>query len=561
MELAPAMSYIVTARKWRPQFFRDVISQHHVTETLKNAIKSGRVGHAYLFSGPRGVGKTTVARIFAKALNCVNGPAEEPCNVCENCKSIQSGSSLDVQEQDGASNNKVEDVRNLIANIGYHASHCRYKMYIIDEVHMLSDSAFNALLKTLEEPPPNVIFVFATTEPQKIPVTVLSRCQRFDFHRLSVHDIAGKMKKIADAEDLVVDDSALLLIARRATGAMRDAESILEQLRASRGSGITVADVNEVLGIADREVFFNIIEKCHSHDTRGILEVFTTYYDEGGDLKEFAEGLLGHLRDLLYSRFEEGLDQVMVSDDMRSRIKEQSDWFQQSDIIRMIQTITDVETSLAYAVMPVLRIETALARMSLMETTVQLKSLFDQLGGKAVLNQTAETQQNSSVSVSTESDVSYEREIAEIEQNMVYIDESDDSGDEALECLNIDSDIESITASWQLITDRVGSVKPGIGPSLTVGKPESFEHGKLTLSFGSEQEFHKKAVESNLNMLEEIIGAFIGLKVTIKCFMRHTGVEKKKTEVEDIINREPIIEEILKRFDGEINGLWGEKNG
>ncbi|MCD6308398.1 MAG: DNA polymerase III subunit gamma/tau, partial [Candidatus Latescibacteria bacterium] len=248
------MSYIVTARKWRPQLFRDVISQRHVTETLRNAITSDRVGHAYLFSGPRGVGKTTVARIFAKALNCVNGPAEEPCNECENCLSIQAGTSMDIQELDGASNNSVDDVRNLIANVGYHASSCRYKMYIIDEVHMLSINAFNALLKTIEEPPPNVIFVFATTEPHKIPVTILSRCQRFDFHRLSAQDIAGKLRMIADSDGIAVDDEPLMLIARRAGGAMRDAESILEQLKSTRGDTISVGDVNEVLGIADRAI-------------------------------------------------------------------------------------------------------------------------------------------------------------------------------------------------------------------------------------------------------------------------------------------------------------------
>ncbi|MCE5251214.1 DNA polymerase III subunit gamma/tau [bacterium] len=560
------MSYIVTARKWRPQFFRDVISQKHVTETLKNAIKSGRVGHAYLFSGPRGVGKTTVARIFAKALNCIHGPAEEPCNVCENCVSIQSGASMDVQELDGASHNSVDDARDLISNIGYHSTQCRYKMYIIDEVHMLSREAFNALLKTLEEPPSNVIFVFATTEPHKIPVTILSRCQRFDFHRLSVHEIAGKIRTIAEAESIGIDDSSVMLIARRATGAMRDAESILEQLRASRGTDITIGDVTEVLGIADREIFFRIVERCHEQDTAGVLGLFTAYYDGGGDLKEFVEGLLGHLRDMLYSRFEGGLDQITLSDDMRLRIREQSEWFHQGDLVRMIQVVTDTESSLAYAVIPTLRIEMALVRMASMETTVQLKSLFDMLGGAKAAGQPAgvppvPTARASSAYGEKPSAKSSGFDAAEAAGDSEVPEYTMDPGysdDEEPECLSVEPAIGSIRSSWRAITDRIGSVKPGVSPSLAVSEPESFDNGKLTLAFESGHEFHRKTVESNASALEEIFGAIVGTPVKIACYVRHADSKKKVTEVDDLIKREPVVGDILRRFDGEINGSWRE---
>ncbi len=559
------MSYIVTARKWRPQLFSDVISQQHVTGTLKSAIKSGRVAHAYLFSGPRGVGKTTVARIFAKALNCINGPAEEPCNVCENCTSIQSGASMDVQEIDGASHNSVDDARDLISNIGYHASRCRYKMYIVDEVHMLSKEAFNALLKTIEEPPPDVIFVFATTEPQKIPVTILSRCQRFDFHRLSVHEIGGKLRKVAEVESIMIDDAAITLIARRATGAMRDAESILEQLRASRGAEITVQDVNEVLGIADRGLFFSIIDRCHDRDTHGVLDLFNSYYDEGGDLKEFVEGLLTHLRDLLYARFEDGLDQVALSEDMLTRLKSQSEWFHQGDIIRMIQYVTEVETSLAYAVMPVLRIETALVRMAVIESTVQLKALFDAIGGqpesvpRVEIHKKAPSQAGASgIRVMTDDGTWTEASYAEYNEDANY---SGNAGDEEVtreKCINIPPDIDSIQLSWRTIADRIGAVKPGIGPSLEAGWPESYANGKLTLRFSAEHEFHLKKAESNIHALEEIIGALVGEHVKIACYVQHTGEKKKMTEVDDLIKREPIIGDILERFNGEINGQWRE---
>jgi len=545
------MSYVVTPRKWRPRFFRDVVSQHHVTETLKNAIKSGRVGHAYLFSGPRGVGKTTVARIFAKALNCLRGPAEEPCNECENCLSIQAGTSMDIQELDGASNNTVDDVRNLIAGVGYHASRCRYKMYIIDEVHMLSTQAFNALLKTLEEPPANVIFIFATTEPHRIPATILSRCQRFDFHRLSIRDIAGKLKKIADTDGIDIDEASITLIAQRAGGAMRDAESILEQLKSSRGGSITVADVTEVLGIADRNVFFDVIERCHEKDAFGAIELFRTYYDEGGDLKEFVEGLLSHLRDMLYARYDKGLEYVMLDDGMKARVKEQSEWYAREDIIRMIGITGDVETSLAYSVLPALRIEVALARMAAMDETVRLRELFERLGGESARD-------------------SGEDRGAALPSGTAGGVRADTTAEEETKARGgkpeppVSPGMDSILAAWEEILDEVRRRKPHVGPSLIHATPVSFENGRLKLVFKPEHTFHCKAVESNAEPIEEIIGSLVGGKVVLACEAGGGAGERtaasggKNGEVDDLIAREPIIKDILERFGGEINGIWRE---
>ncbi|MDP2984877.1 MAG: DNA polymerase III subunit gamma/tau [Candidatus Latescibacter sp.] len=553
------MSYIVTARKWRPQFFREVVSQKHVTETLQNAIKSGNIGHAYLFSGPRGVGKTTVARIFAKALNCEKGLAEEPCNECPTCLSIQSGASMDILEMDGASNNSVDDARELISNVSYH-SLSRYKMYIIDEVHMLSKEAFNALLKTLEEPPPGVMFVFATTEPQKIPATILSRCQRFDFRRLSVQEIAGKLKKIAETDSITADESALMLIARRASGAMRDGESILEQLKASRGASISVADVNEILGLADHEVFFGMIDRCHERDTRGVLELFTVYHEQGGDLKEFVEGLLGHLRDLLYAKFKGGIDQIPLSDDMKGRIRTQSGWFEQGDIIRMITMVTDVESSLGYAaVMPVLRIEVALARMAVMETTVELKRLFELLGGESALTgapiplpQPGDTSGTSARAIVASGSA---QEAAEKKADADLFEKSEEKPDFP----KIAPDIDSISSSWKYITDRVSIQKPAIGPVLALGVPESFEKGKLAVRFNAGQEFQMKTCAEYSADIEEIIGTILGMKVAVHVFVRRSGAAKKKNnEIDDLISREPIIGDILERFEGEISDSWRE---
>ena len=250
---------------------------------------------------------------------------------------------------------------------------------------MLTKDAFNALLKTIEEPPPNFIFIFATTEPQKVLPTILSRCQRFDFHRLSVQDITRKLRTIAQSDGIDIDDAAIKLIARRATGAMRDAESIMEQIGASYSGTITTRHVQDVLGIADRQLFFDMVDRFHEHDTAGALDLFVRYYDGGGDLKEFIEGLLMHFRDMIYIRYESGEEQITVSEDMLGRLTEQSGWFPIGDIVRMVQIVTDAESSLRYAIVQVMRVEIAIARLCMLETTIELKDLFEQLSGQAAV--------------------------------------------------------------------------------------------------------------------------------------------------------------------------------
>lgn len=293
------MSYLVIARKWRPNLFEEIVGQAHVTRTLKNAVSSGRVAHAYIFSGPRGVGKTTAARILAKSLNCVNGPTATPCNACESCKGIASGSSVDVFEIDGASNTSVDNVRELRESVRYVPTQGKYKVYIIDEVHMLSGSAFNALLKTLEEPPPHAVFIFATTEVHKIPATILSRCQRFDFKRIPFRDIQQHLKKIVTEEGIKFEEQALFTLAREADGSLRDSQSLLEQVLAfSAGGELKDSDVSEALGLMDRSILYEISEAMISKDAKACLNIVEKIYEFGYDLKRGCSDLLEHLRDL-----------------------------------------------------------------------------------------------------------------------------------------------------------------------------------------------------------------------------------------------------------------------
>ncbi len=295
------MSYEVLARKWRPQLFHDVIGQEHVTETLINAIKTGRLAHAYLFSGPRGVGKTSVARILAKAMNCEKGKPGIPCNKCNSCVEVTGGSSVDVQEIDGASNRGIDEIRELRENVKYMPSSSKYRIYIIDEVHMLTLPAFNALLKTLEEPPSHVKFIFATTEPHKVPVTILSRCQRFDFKRIPPVQIIKHLENIIKNEGVKISKASLALIARQAEGSMRDAESLLDQVISFAGTKIEDNQVTEILGVIDRKIVFEVSRAIIEGSPKTCMEIFARIYDYGYDIKEFYRALMDHFRNLLIS--------------------------------------------------------------------------------------------------------------------------------------------------------------------------------------------------------------------------------------------------------------------
>lgn len=374
------MSYLVLARKWRPQTFDEIVGQEHVATTLTNAIRAGRVAHAFLFTGVRGVGKTTAARVLAKALNCVNGSTPTPCNACVNCQEITAGNAVDVLEIDGASNTGVDDVREIIENVRYQPAKSRYKIYIIDEVHMLSTSAFNALLKTLEEPPPHVKFIFATTDAHKVPHTIHSRCQRYDFKRIPFRLIADRLAQIARSEEIAVSPAALALIAREGEGSMRDAQSLFDQVIAYAGKTIRDEDVMAALGLADRKLLYGTAEAVLDHNAAHALERLDELHVYGYDMRRFARELLEHFRNLAVARLLPAADLLpALPDEERAEVHRQAQKWGAEDLDRAFHLLLDAETEVGRVPYPKLVLEMTLIKLATLAPVVPVSELLDRL--------------------------------------------------------------------------------------------------------------------------------------------------------------------------------------
>jgi DNA polymerase-3 subunit gamma/tau len=382
------VSYEVFARKYRPQTFDDLIGQKHVSQTLKNAVAQNRLAHAYLFVGPRGIGKTSTARILAKALNCVNGPTVTPCGVCDNCREIAGGNSLDVIEIDGASNNSVEDVRQLRENVRYAPAKGRYKIYLIDEVHMLSSAAFNALLKTLEEPPPHVKFIFATTEPQKVLPTILSRCQRFDLHRIPANLIAQHLQFIAGKEKITLEPATAHAIARGAEGGLRDAESMLDQLVAFCGEKISEADVLNVFGFTSQQTVASFTEKILRGATADAVQLLQEQSEAGKDMMKLMSDLIAYLRDLLVFKVKPDALNEDVDLDLQKSLAAQAKLLETDRLLELIDQFAEAETRMKWAPNKKLHFEVALIKAIQSLSQITLNEVIEKLGalrdGKAV---------------------------------------------------------------------------------------------------------------------------------------------------------------------------------
>lgn len=359
------MSYMALYRKFRPGEFEDVKGQDAIVSTLKNQIKAGRIGHAYLFCGTRGTGKTTVAKIFAKAVNCENPEDGSPCGKCPVCQAISAGRSMNVIEIDAASNNGVDNIREIREEVSYRPTEGRYKVYIIDEVHMLSIGAFNALLKTLEEPPEYVIFILATTEAHKIPVTILSRCQRYDFKRISIETIAARLRELIDREKWEVEEKAVRYIARMADGSMRDALSLLDQCAAFYiGEALTYDHVLEVLGAVDTEVFSRLLRRLLEFDVHGVIEIVDELVIQGRELTQLASDITWYLRNLLLVKSSDDMEDVLdVSTENLERLKEEAKMMESDTLIRYIRVFSDLTNQLKYSTQKRVFLEVSLIKL------------------------------------------------------------------------------------------------------------------------------------------------------------------------------------------------------
>lgn len=495
------MSYLAFARKYRPQTFDDIAGQSHVTTTLKNAISQDRVAHAYIFAGPRGVGKTTAARILAKALNCEKGPRPLPCNACNSCKEITKGSNLDVIEIDGASNRGIDEIRSLRENVKFAPSGGRFKIYIIDEVHMLTAEAFNALLKTLEEPPKHVKFIFATTQSHKVPPTILSRCQKFDFRRIASREIAENLKRIVKAEKLNIGDDAIMLVAKHSDGGMRDAQVVLDQIASWASGKISAGDVTKMLGLVEDEAFFELSGSISKKDASLALGVLDRLINEGKDTLQIILGLIEHFRNISIAKIAAEPDRLIDTvPDKIKRYKDEAHHFTIEDILYCIYTLSSAIDFIKRVSLSRIPLEAALVKLTLKGSIVPLDELMNRIEALGHGGNTAGR------------NIDYRPKAAEHKpkepetNNLPKGPETKAGGG-----------LDEVIGVWSKIINNLMEKKISVATYLQEGYPASMEGKTLSISFPRDLQFHKEVLESadNKRLIEDAIKTVAGLELRI----------------------------------------------
>lgn len=512
--------YLVTARKWRPLKFKDIIGQEHVTQTLKNAISSGKIHHAYLFSGPRGVGKTTTARIYARSLNCLNPDSAEPCNECDSCKTILDSRSLDVIEIDGASNNSVDDIRKLRENAKYGPSMSKYKVYIIDEVHMLSTSAFNALLKTLEEPPPHLMFVFATTEAHKVPATILSRCQRFDFRRMEIDTIQKQISYIADRENIKIDEESLIAIAKKADGSMRDAQSVFDQVVAFCGTDIKYTDLADALHLIDQEFYFKISNAIHEKDNKEIFDLTNQIISRGYDLQEALGGLLEHFRNILTVKVSGSTDLIESSNTIQEKYRAESTKFLKNDLLRFMNLTAETLQAIKYSPQPRIRFELALLRMAAIDSAIEISKLIKELKeikkkGLIDINSIPETKPTPQIDKKKEEKVKNISYTEPIDNNQTNNKANGQKVE--LEVTNGTTNAAYLESKWEVFVEQSATTENDLAVLSNDFIKPIFHNGEIIL--GVESQFIADSVDKKLHKIIDAVAEFYKNNINIKIFV------------------------------------------
>jgi len=508
------VAYLALARKYRPSKFDEVIGQDHVIRTLSNAIRLERVHHAFLFTGARGVGKTTMARALARALNCERGPTAQPCGVCSLCDEIAAGTSIDVLEIDGASNTGVDSVRDLRDNVRFLPAKARTKIYIIDEVHMLSTAAFNALLKTLEEPPSHVKFIFATTEPQKIPITILSRCQRFDFRKVGSQELTKHFESVLKSEGVTLSDRAIAAVVRQARGSVRDGMSLLDQVLSFAGENAQDEEIFEALGVVDRGAMGRLVTALQERDGEAALALIRDLDNRGHDPHEVAQALAGYCRDLAVILATQGNADALLdyAPSERAEIVEQAQALELSTTQRWFKIILDSSSDIALASWPLWALEMAILRLIEVEPARSVSSLLERLSTLADGAPTAPVLGQNAQAKPTAAPVDEPPLDAQDHQSIA----SPEPIGEQMAAEPLLADPESY-ASWRSLLGKVQAESPQLAATLRYAHLVEFASDGVELAFAPDDAFHAETAQEkgNREILRDVLSSFFGSEVSM----------------------------------------------
>ena len=549
------MSYQVLSLKLRPQRFDEVVGQTHVTRTLQNAIGLDRVAHGYIFSGPRGVGKTTTARILAKVLNCKNPKDNNPCGTCVNCTEITQGSNLDVQELDGASNRGIDEMRDLREAVKYPPNNSKYRIYIIDEVHMLTREAFNALLKTLEEPPPHVIFIMATTDAHKVPATILSRTQRFDFKHISINDISEYLKQILESENIKYDKDGIRLIAQKADGSLRDSLSLLDQTIAYASDALDVETIRDVLGIIKENVFLNIIQTIEKRDHKEVIHQLSQLIDAGYAISDFISGFNEFLRNCMIQK---------TGESAKLNLSENSlNWlqtgcrFSTADFLRMLDLSLQFESKLRFLQQPQISLEALFIKLSMMDSSVDIASILSGEVPKTISvkkpepkKSTIPTENSISSPVQTEPiDSPQPTENNPVTEKLTTPTPPVVSEPVPQQVRNLT--LEDFNNSWTEIIEGLEEKNSKIAHFLEEAKLSSFDGKQLLIELVNGHRFHLKTLEKDAEQVASVINDKLNQKIRIKFHIQENNEEKPEKKKPESAEH-PLFMKVLETFEGEI---------
>jgi DNA polymerase-3 subunit gamma/tau len=586
------MAYMVLARKWRPSTFDDVVGQEHVSRTLKRALELNRWSHAYLFSGPRGVGKTTIARLLAKALNCDEGPSPEPCSACPSCQDITASRGIDVLEIDGASHRGIDEIRTLRENVRYAPTKGKHKVYIIDEVHMLTTEAFNALLKTLEEPPPNVVFVFATTEPHKVPATIASRCQRFEFRKIPSTLIRERLARIAEAEGFDITEEALGLIARRADGSMRDAEGLLDQAVAFAEAAVGPHDLEELLGDAGEEAALALLEAMRAHDARQVLVLLDRLLQRGTDPGQLAQSFGDHLRDLLLAKLNAQTDSLgTMAADHLDRLRAAASQIEEEDLVAMLALWAPLQRELRTSPHPRLSLEMAALRLTKRQRAATVREVLERLdhAEKILLHEAKPPSDDSAHDASglrsppTESQQMRPPRVEEPPQEepgqdeptqeRVSTEEPPQEGVSAEEPLQEGAAQEELSqeegewsvTGWPSLVKELGEGDTHLGAWLIGTQLEEVAPGHYCVLFPERHQYHLGQVQAeHLPTLREALTQKLGTEVEVSGRVQEGLIaddpeEAPPEQLEDV--PDPAVKKVIDVFNGDLLGYRKSSGG